>query len=119
MATVTAPLSEPTQRNQHEDRNIDHPRPATCPACSLPPERPHMGSRHASAAPRGDSMTYRLDPQRKAAQQWHKLLNQGQCVAVMLNGVVIATGRDQHDHHVKILLACHPAAVLVRVADQL
>ena len=64
-------------------------------------------------------MTYRLDPQRKAAQQWHKLLNQGQCVAVMLNGVVIGTGRDQHDHHVKILMACHPATVLVRVADQL
>jgi len=67
---------------------------------------------------------YRIDPRRKAAQQWHKLLNQGllnqgQSVAVMLNGVVIATGRDQHDHHVKILMACHPAAVLVRVADQL
>lgn len=62
---------------------------------------------------------YRIDPRRKAAQQWHKLLNQGQCVAVMLNGVVIAAGRDQHDPHVKVLMECHPAAVLVRVTDQL
>lgn len=64
-------------------------------------------------------MTYRLDPRRKAAQQWHKLLNQGQAVAVVLNGAVIAAGRSEHDPHIRVMMTVHPSAVLIKVSEQL
>ncbi len=64
-------------------------------------------------------MTYRLDPQRKAAQQWHKLLNQGYTVALLLNGTVISAARSQHDQRIRVLMACHPGAVLIKVSEQL
>lgn len=64
-------------------------------------------------------MTYRLDPHRKAAQQWHKMLNQGQAVALVLNSAVIAAGRSEHDPHIRVLMACHPSAVLIKVSEQL